>query len=125
MENIIIGRKYDYIYDMIVYIKEDVSNLIDFISMDNLKKYIVLLVGVVYKDSGRNIKEENEKGENENWGKYGLNKKEVEDFIINSFILYIIIRLIYIYGENNNLYREYYFFEKIEKNEKILVLKGK
>jgi len=69
--------------------------------------------------------EENEKGENENWGKYGLNKKEAEDFIINSPIPYIIIRPTYIYGENNNLYREYYFFEKIEKNEKIPVPKGK
>ncbi|WP_032512199.1 NAD-dependent epimerase/dehydratase family protein, partial [Clostridioides difficile] len=98
---------------------------IDFISMDNLKKYIVLSAGAVYKDSGRNIKEENEKGENENWGKYGLNKKEAEDFIINSPIPYIIIRPTYIYGENNNLYREYYFFEKIEKNEKIPVPKGK
>ncbi len=37
MENIITGRKYDYIYDMTAYTKEDVSNLIDFISMDNLK----------------------------------------------------------------------------------------
>lgn len=72
MENIITGRKYDYIYDMTAYTKEDVSNLIDFISMDSLKKYIVLSAGAVYKDSGRNIKEENEKGENENWGKYGL-----------------------------------------------------
>ncbi len=115
MENIITGRKYDYIYDMTAYTKEDVSNLIDFISMDSLKKYIVLSAGAVYKDSGRNIKEENEKGENENWGKYGLNKKEAEDFVINSPIPYIIIRPTYIYGENNNLYREYYFFEKIEK----------
>lgn len=125
MENIIRGRKYDYIYDMTAYTKDDVSNLIDFVNPDSLKKYIVLSAGAVYKDSGRNVKEENEKGENENWGKYGLNKKEAEDFVISSSIPYIIIRPTYIYGENNNLYREYYFFEKIEKNEKIPVPKGK
>ncbi|MGL4913316.1 MAG: SDR family oxidoreductase [Romboutsia sp.] len=119
------NRSYDYIYDMTVYSKEDIKNLIDCIELKSLKKYIVLSSGAVYKDSTNNAKEDNEKGENENWGKYGLGKKEAEDYIINSNLPYIIIRPTYIYGPNNNLYREYYFFERILKEKKIPVPNGK
>lgn len=119
------NKSYDYIYDMTAYSKEDIKNLIDCIQLKSLKKYIVLSSGAVYKDSTNNAKEDNEKGENDNWGKYGLEKKEAEDYVIKSNLPYIIIRPTYIYGPNNNLYREYYFFERILKEKKIPVPNGK
>ena len=125
MERTLKGRKYEYIFDMTAQSKDDVKNLIDFVHKDSLKKYIVLSSGAVYKDSSKNAKEDHEIGANENWGKYGLEKKESEDFIINSSIPYIIVRPTYIYGENNNLYREYYFFERILQEKDIPVPYGK
>lgn len=65
------------------------------------------------------VQEDFERGENHNWGEYGLNKKEAEDFIINSGVTYAIFRPTYIYGENNNLYRETYFFDRISNEKEI------
>lgn len=118
-------KSYDYIFDMNAYSKTDIKNLIDCIDIKSLKKYIVLSSGAVYKDSSKNAREDSEKGENKNWGKYGLEKKEAEDYIMNSDIPYVIIRPTYIYGPNNNFYREYYFFERILQEKKIPLPNGK
>lgn len=125
MEKSLKGKSYEYIFDMTAYSKDDIKNLIDFIDIKQLKKYVVLSSGAVYKDSSKSAKEDHEKGENNHWGKYGLEKKEAEDFVINSDIPYIIIRPTYIYGPNNNFYREYYFFDRIKNNKKIPVPYGK
>lgn len=125
LKKILSKKSYEYIYDMTAYSKNDIKNLIGCINLKNLKKYVVLSSGAVYKDSSKQAREDNEKGENKNWGKYGLDKKEAEDYIINSDIPYIIIRPTYIYGPNNNLYREIYFFERILQEKKIPVPHGK
>lgn len=125
MEESLSGRNYEFIFDMTAYSKEDIKNLLDFVDMDSLKKYVVLSSGAVYKDSTTKAKEDCEKGENKDWGRYGLDKKEAEDYIIDSSIPYIIIRPTYIYGENNNFYREYYFFERILQEKTIPVPDGK
>ncbi|MCR8745838.1 NAD-dependent epimerase/dehydratase family protein [Romboutsia lituseburensis] len=125
LKKILNKKSYEYIYDMTAYSKDDIKNLIECIDLKSLKKYVVLSSGAVYKDSSKQAREDNEKGENKNWGKYGLDKKEAEDYIINSDIPYIIIRPTYIYGPNNNLYREIYFFERILQEKKIPVPHGK
>lgn len=117
-------KKYDFVFDMTAYSKEDVKNIVDSIYIESLKKYIVLSSGAVYKDTSKRPKEDWEKGENKNWGRYGIDKKEAEDYIINSNIPYIILRPTYIYGQNNNLYREYYFFDSIISEKPILVPEG-
>ncbi|MDD7794129.1 NAD-dependent epimerase/dehydratase family protein [Clostridium sp. 'White wine YQ'] len=110
-------KSYEYIFDISAYTKEDVEILLTSIDKTNLKGYIFCSSGAVYKPSDEPINEEDEKGENPNWGKYGTDKKEAEDYIINSKIPYVIFRPTYIYGEGNNLYREGYFFDRI-KNKK-------
>lgn len=125
VENVFLKKDYEYIFDMAAQSKEDIKNIIDFVDLNYLKKYIVLSSGAVYKDSSSGAKEYYEKGENQNWGRYGLRKKEAEDFLINSDIPYVIIRPTYIYGENNNLYREYYFFDRIKDEKPIPVPMGK
>lgn len=125
MKNVFTNKNYEYIFDMTAQSKEDIKNLIDFVDVKYLKKYIVLSSGAVYKDSSHGAKEYYEKGENQNWGRYGLRKKEAEDFLINSSLPYVIIRPTYIYGENNNLYREFYFFDRIEQEKPIPVPTGK
>ncbi|MEG2246210.1 MAG: NAD-dependent epimerase/dehydratase family protein [Romboutsia sp.] len=125
METALKGNGYEYIFDMTAYSRDDIKNLLDFVDYKQLKKYIVLSSGAVYKDSSKSAREDHEKGENNHWGNYGLEKKQAEDFVINSDIPYIIVRPTYIYGPNNNFYREYYFFDRISQNKKIPVPEGK
>lgn len=119
MQRILKDRKYDFIFDISAYTKEDVEILLTSIDTSKLEKYIFCSSGAVYKPSNDVIGEEFDKGENPNWGKYGIDKKAAEDFIINSGIPYMIFRPTYIYGENNNLYREAYFFDRIRNKKAI------
>ncbi|MBL4931201.1 SDR family oxidoreductase [Clostridium paridis] len=119
VENILNGKSYEYIFDISAYTKEDVESILTSIDKSNLKSYIFCSSGAVYKPSYELINEDDEKGENPNWGKYGTDKKEAEDYIINSRVPYVIFRPTYIYGEGNNLYREGYFFDRI-KNKKTI-----
>lgn len=112
-------KKYEFIFDISAYTKQDVKILLAAMDKSNLKKYVFCSSGAVYKPSNNIITEEFETGENPNWGQYGLDKKEAEEFIINSSIPYVIFRPTYIYGENNNLYREAYFFHRI-KNKQVI-----
>lgn len=121
----LIDKKYEFVFDMTAYSKAEIKSILDYIDIDSLKKYIVLSSGAVYKDTSKRPKEDWEKGENKNWGRYGIDKKEAEDYIISSDIPYIIVRPTYIYGENNNLYREYYFFDSILSEKPIPVPDGK
>lgn len=119
IQRVLKGKQYEFIFDISAYTKEDVEILLTSIDKSKLKKYIFCSSGAVYKPSNEIIKESFEKGENPNWGEYGLDKKDAEDFIISSSIPYIIFRPTYIYGENNNLYREVYFFDRIKANKVI------
>jgi len=117
-------KEYEFIFDISAYTREDVQILLTSINRTKLKKYIFCSSGAVYKPSNDMISECFEKGENPNWGKYGTDKKEAEDFIINSEIPYVIFRPTYIYGEDNNLYREAYFFDRIKNNKAIPIPYG-
>ncbi|MVX63499.1 NAD-dependent epimerase/dehydratase family protein [Clostridium chromiireducens] len=119
MEKVLKGRQYEFIFDISAYTKEDVEILLNTINKSTLKKYIFCSSGAVYKPSNTLIQEYFDTGENLNWGKYGIDKKEAEDFIVGSGVPYIIFRPTYIYGENSNLYREAYFFDRIIDNKVI------
>lgn len=124
MEQALINREYEYIFDISAYTREDVNIILKLINRKKLKKYIFCSSGAVYKSSDELIGEDFEKGENPNWGKYGVEKKEAEECIINSGIPYMIFRPTYIYGEGNNLYRETYFFDRIKENKIIPIPYG-
>lgn len=119
MQEVLKRKKYEFIFDISAYTKDDVEVLLSSIDKSKLRKYIFCSSGAVYKPSSIAIQEPFETGENPNWGKYGSDKKEAEDFIIKSGVPYIIFRPTYIYGEDNNLYREAYFFDRISNNKVI------
>jgi len=119
MQEVLKGKKYEFIFDISAYTKEDVEILLNTIDKSILKKYVFCSSGSVYVPSNDFIREDFQRGENYNWGEYGLNKKEAEDFIINCGVTYAIFRPTYIYGENNNLYRETYFFDRISNEKEI------
>ena len=115
------GSEYTYIYDMTAYFKSDIAELFKFVNRETLKKYVVLSSAAVYKSTNKYITEDGEKGVNLAWGKYGIEKGEAEKYIIESDIPYIIIRPTHIYGPENNLYREMYFFDRIKEGKAIPV----
>lgn len=121
LEKALKNKEYKFIFDISAYTKEDVKILIECVNINMLSKYIFCSSGAVYKETNDMVSEEYELGENSNWGKYGLDKKEAEECIVNSNINYVIFRPSYIYGEENNLYREAYFFDMIKENKIIPV----
>lgn len=121
LENALNGNEYTYIYDMTAFFKSEIEGLFKFVNRKNLKKYVVLSSSAVYKKSEKYISEDDEKGINPAWGQYGIEKVQAESYIINSDIPYIIIRPTHIYGPENNLYRETYFFDRIREGKAIPV----
>lgn len=103
VKNILEDKKYDYVYDISIRNKEDAEILIDNLDNESLKKYIVIL------SQENHIKEE------------VLN---IENFIQNTSIPYIIIRPSHIYGDKNKVSKESYFFHKIEKSIEIVIPKN-
>lgn len=115
----ILNEKYDYVFDISAYTKDDVEKLTMVLNRDNLKRYVFCSSGAVYVPSNDMVTEEFTRGENINWGSYGLNKKEAEDYLFqlykNEKFPVTIFRPTYIYGQENNLYREIYLFDRITK----------
>lgn len=121
-------EKYDYVFDISAYTKEDVENLTMILNKENLKRYVLCSSGAVYIPSEEVVTEEFARGENTNWGIYGLNKKEAEDYLFNLYekekLPVTIFRPTYIYGDENNLYRESYLFDRIAKGLDIPIPSG-
>lgn len=110
-------EKYDYVFDVSAYTREDVEKLISVLDREKLKRYVFCSSGAVYTPSEKLVSEDFTSGENINWGSYGLGKKEAEDYLLklyeNEKFPITIFRPTYIYGEGNNLYRECYLFDRI------------
>jgi nucleoside-diphosphate-sugar epimerase len=122
------NEPYDYIFDISAYVKEDVEKLISVLNKESLKRYVFCSSGSVYTASDEIVTEEFKRGENLNWGSYGLDKKKAEDYLFGLWedekFPVTIFRPTYIYGEENNLYRETYFFDRITKGLDIPIPKG-
>lgn len=122
------GEKYDYVFDISAYTKEDVEKLVTVLNKESLKRYVFCSSGAVYIPSSEVVTEDFVRGENVNWGAYGLDKKEAEDYLFHIYestgFPITIFRPTYIYGEGNNLYRESYFFDRINKGLDIPVPAG-
>ncbi|MCY6960231.1 NAD-dependent epimerase/dehydratase family protein [Clostridium brassicae] len=124
----IANEKYDYIFDISAYVKEDVQKLIKILNKENLRRYVFCSSGSVYVPSDKIVTEEFTRGKNVNWGSYGLDKKKAEDYLFelweNEKFPITIFRPTYIYGEENNLYREVYLFDRITKGVDIPIPNG-
>lgn len=117
--------EYDYIFDISAYSRKDVEILLKSVKLSSIKRYCFLSSGAVYSPTENYLNENSERGINPNWGQYGLDKMEAEDYLFNlsksnSFPV-VIFRPSYIYGAGNNLYRESYFFHRILNNQPIPV----
>ncbi|SFI80681.1 MULTISPECIES: NAD-dependent epimerase/dehydratase family protein [unclassified Bacillus (in: firmicutes)] len=121
-------KQYDFIFDITAYHKNHVKTLLDYIDTSKLKRYVLCSSGAVYAPSNQTLFENFERTENYNWGQYGLDKKEAEDYLFSlhkqeGFPI-TIFRPSYIYGEGNNLYREAYIFDRLTKTLTIPIPKN-
>lgn len=110
-------KKYDCVFDISAYTQLQVKNLLEVLDKTSIKRYIFCSSGAVYTSTNDFTVEEAERGETPSWGMYGLDKMQAEDYLLKLFhstaFPIIIFRPTYIYGEENNLYREAYFFEHL------------
>lgn len=122
------NKKYNYVFDISAYTKEDVEKLVGILNRDKLKKYIFCSSGAVYNASNEMIEEDFPRGGNKNWGVYGSDKKEAEDYLLSMWerekLPVVIFRPTYIYGEGNNLCRESFLFDRINNGLQIPIPYG-
>ena len=128
LRTILADRQYDYVFDISAYTKEDVESLTDVLNKDRLKRYIFCSSGAVYNPSTELVKEDFPRGENHVWGAYGYDKKAAEDYLFSKWesekLPIVIFRPTYIYGENNNIYRESFLFDRITEGLSIPIPYG-
>lgn len=117
LKDILVNKEYDFVFDISAYTRDQVEKLIPFIQTKKLKRYVFCSSGAVYKPSQSISKENFSRGENINWGTYGLHKLEAEQYLFclheENGLPITIFRPSYIYGEGNNLNREAYFFYRV------------
>ena len=112
---------FDIIIDITSYTKDDVKSILDSLgnSKNNLSEYILLSSSAVYPETlNLPFKENDEVGKNIFWKDYGVNKIEAEKYLLENFERSYILRPPYLYGPENNVYRESFIFDCAEQNRK-------
>lgn len=115
-----ITDQYDYVMDITPYVKEDVELLLNALDTSNLKRYVMCSTGSVYieLEPGLTITEDHPRGLEKDYpNDYGYNKYLAEEYLFSHDVPVTIFRPTYIYGEFNNIYRDAYLFESINKGE--------
>jgi dTDP-glucose 4,6-dehydratase len=115
---------FDIIIDITSYTKEDVKSILDSLgsSKEKIEKYILLSSSAVYPETlNLPFKETDEVGKNIFWKDYGINKIEAEKYLQENFSNYFILRPPYLYGPENNVYREAFVFDCAENDRKFFI----
>lgn len=119
LESAINNKNYNVIFDIDGYTKKHIKNVISCININDLKRYIFCSSASVYLASKSQLTEDSPTGISSN------NKSEAENYIFELIskknLPATIFRPTYIYGEENNHYRECYFFDSISKDNIITV----
>lgn len=122
------GKRFDAVLDVSAYQAADVGPLLDTLRFDDGARYVLVSSGAVYRPSERPLAEDAPTGENAQWGPYGLGKLEAERLLVDrqrrcGYALSI-VRPAYLYGPGNNLLREAYLFDRLEKGLPVPIPSG-
>ena len=102
-----------YYFDIVIdtgYTAKDVTVLLD--ALGEYKDYIFISSSAVYPEYAlQPFTEETVTDVNVNWGKYGTNKIEAEQALLQRDPNAYIVRPPYLYGPMNNVYREAFVFD--------------
>ena len=116
--------KFDIIIDITSYTKNDVKSILDSLgdTKNLVEKYILLSSSAVYPETlPLPFSENNKLGKNIFWNEYGVNKIEAEKYLQENFSNYFILRPPYLYGQENNVYREAFVFDCAEQKRKFYI----
>lgn len=121
------GERFDAVVDVSAYTAADVAPVLDSLRLDGAR-YVLVSSGAVCAPSDAARAEDAPTGENEVWGAYGLGKLEAERLLVverpqRGYSL-TILRPAYLYGPGNNLYREAYLFDRLERGHPVPVPAG-
>lgn len=101
---------FDFVADITAYNAQDIIDLTD--SLGSFDQYIMVSSSAVYPDDGiQPFAEECERKPNKFWGKYGTDKIEAENALLQKVSDAYILRPPYLYGAMNNVYREAFVFD--------------
>ena len=98
---------FDVVADITAHNSTDIIDLVD--ALGTFVQYIMISSSAVYPEYGvQPFLEESEKSANKFWSKYGTDKIEAENALIERVRDAYILRPPYLYGPMNNVYREAY-----------------
>ena len=113
---------FDVVLDVTAYTKSDVKNLLD--ALNPVRQYVLISSSAVYPETLEQPFNENQKtGRNAIWKDYGTNKIEAEEYLFSKIPDAYVIRPPYLYGPQNNLYREAFVFDCAEAKRTFFVPK--
>lgn len=122
------SERFDAVFDVSGYTAEDVRPVLDALRLGEGVRYVFVSSGAVYRPSSVLLAEDAPKGENANWGPYGLGKLAAEELLAarqpELGYMLSLIRPAYIYGPGNNLYREAFLFDRLARGLAIPVPQG-
>lgn len=108
--NVLQGLHFDTVVDITSYNAADITDLYD--ALGSFDQYIMLSSSAVYPDDGRQpFREDSPTGANRFWGRYGTDKIEAEDSLLERVPDAYILRPPYLYGPMDNVYREAFVFD--------------
>ncbi len=108
---------FDVVVDITAYNGTDIADLWN--GLGSFDQYIMISSGAVYPENGiQPFKEDGKKVANKFWGKYGTDKIEAEEKLLDKVPDAYILRPSYLYGPMNNVYREGFVFDCALENRK-------
>lgn len=113
---------FDVIADITAY---DASDIIDlYNAVGSFGQYIMISSSAVYPEYGiQPFLEESERSANQFWGRYGTDKIEAENALLERIKDAYILRPPYLYGPMNNVYREAFVFDCAKADRKFYLPK--
>lgn len=116
------GYHFDVVLDITAYNQKDIHSLLD--AIDSFDEYIFISSSAVYPEyTTLPFKEDSILANNIYWKKYGTDKIEAEQALLNRVPDAYILRPPYLYGPMNNVYREAFIFDCAMQDRKFYLPK--
>ncbi|MDY5941850.1 MAG: NAD-dependent epimerase/dehydratase family protein [Eubacteriales bacterium] len=113
---------FDIVLDITAYDAQDIIDLYN--ALGSFEKYIMISSSAVYPEYGvQPFLEDSEKNVNIFWGKYGTDKIDAENALLERVPDAYILRPPYLYGPMNNVYREAFVFDCAKTDRKFYLPK--
>lgn len=120
--DILKNMHFDVVADVTAYDKQDIVDLYN--ALDSFEQYIMISSSAVYPEYGvQPFRESSEKNVNTFWGKYGTDKIDAENALLERVPDAYILRPPYLYGPMNNVYREAFVFDCAKADRKFYLPK--